>query len=257
MRNWLAIFCAAVMVVAVSSVAGASPMDSLNWQPYDTFPGSNLNTALWTVENSDGTLTTGAGGLTLTPSSLSGTGNSTLDIAATLTISNGSFFAARVPFSITTDSAGSGGLVTFGITLSSSDYSKASSIGWANANNLSIDGSTLNGTAFVFSTDHNPPANIQNTSITMGDLGLIDSGGMITMYYNDGTGWYQLGAPNPTVGWAGTLVFDLTATINKSGSLTVAVPEVDVGTPVPEPSAILFLVPGLVGLVGFRRKFKE
>ena len=198
MKRCFAVLCAVLMVGAISSVAGASPMDSIVWQTYDTFPAPSLNTiTLWTVANNSGTLSTGTGGLTLSPISLSDVGKSTLDITAQLTINNGAFFAALVPFSITNGAAGNGGAVNFNITLSSNDYSKASSISWANANNVANGTDTLSGTFFSFSTDHNPQTNIVNIAATTGDLGLIYSGGIITTYYNVGAGWRQLARPIP------------------------------------------------------------
>ncbi|MGD0235727.1 MAG: PEP-CTERM sorting domain-containing protein [Syntrophorhabdales bacterium] len=264
MRSCFVVSCAAVMVLLLLGTGGASsPMDSVVWQtPYDNFSGSSLNTALWTVESSNGTLTTGTGGLTLTPTSLSGSGKNEVTIDATLVINNGAFFAALVPFSITTSGAGSGGLAGFGLSLQSNDYSSDEYSSWFNANNFQRSGSTYNGTFFLSETDaNNVTTNFTttSTSVTQGELGLIYSGGMITTYYNNGTGWQQLGAPDSTAGWTGPLKFELDTTIDNSGSLTAVVQDVQFGnsTAVPEPTTMLLLGCGLFGLGIVGRKIKK
>jgi hypothetical protein len=215
-------------------------MDSIAWQTYDAFSGSTLNTTLWSTatENEKGRLSTGAGGLTLTPTPLSSSGKNKVTIDATVVINNGAFFAAQVPFSIASAAAGSGGAVHFEIGLQSNDDSKWSVIDWITANNYSKGGTFYSGTFFASSTSANPSPNIQNTSVTTGDLGLIYSGGVITTYYNAGTGWQELGVPISTTGWPGPLQFWLVAGINNSGSITVVVPNVQYSQTAPAPGSL-------------------
>ena len=127
---------------------------------------------------------------------------------------------------------------------------------------LQRSGSTYNGTFFLSETDaNNVTTNFTttSTSVTQGELGLIYSGGMITTYYNDGTGWQQLGAPDSTAGWTGPLKFELDTTIDNSGSLTAVVQDVQFGnsTAVPEPTTMLLLGCGLFGLGIVGRKIKK
>jgi hypothetical protein len=234
-------------------------MDSIVWQTYDTFSGSSLNTTLWTVDKMNGTLSTGTGGLRLTPTPLSGGVNkNNVSIDATLVINQGAFFAAQVPFSIATGVPGSGGAVHFAIELDDGDINW-NNIGLGNGNNFNLSGTIYNGTFFRSGTNANPLETTQNTSVTQGELGLIYSGNMIIMYYNDGTGWHQLGTPNSTAGLTGPLDFSLEAQINGSGSLTAVVPYVQFSTvaPVPLPSAMLLFGPGLFGLATLRRSFTK
>jgi hypothetical protein len=64
---------------------------------------------------------------------------------------------------------------------------------------------------------------------------------MITMYYNDGTGWQQLGTLNSTAGLTGPLNLSLEAQINDSGSLTVVVQNVQLSFTAPAPSLTVTL----------------
>jgi hypothetical protein len=227
------------MAVAVSGAAGATPMDPIAWQTYDAFSGPGLNNTLWTVDHMDGALTTGAGGLTLTPNSLSGTGKNRVAIDSTLSVGQTGFLAVQVPFSIANEGVpASGGAEAFEIELDDYYGNNYSSILWGNANNFSSDGFVYNGTLFNSSSEANEEGTSQNTSVSAGRLGFIYNQNTVAMYYNDGTGWHQLGAATSTVGWAFPLSFSLRASINNSGSLTVVVPDVQYSETAPVPVSL-------------------
>ena len=227
MKNCFAVLSAMAMAVTLFSAAGASsPMDSIVWQTYDNFSEQSLNTSLWSIDKMNGTYSANNGELTLAPTTLSGGGKNKVSIKANLVINNGTFLAVQVPFSIASAGApASGGAESFQIELDDKGNNYGNII-WGIANNFSSDGAVYNGTLFNSSSDVNQAGTTQNTAVTAGQIGFIYSEKTVTMYYNNGTGWQQLGAATSTVGWAFPLSFTLRATINNSGSLTVVVPNV-------------------------------
>ena len=140
MRSCFVVSCAAVMVLLLLGTGGASsPMDSVVWQtPYDNFSGSSLNTALWTVESSNGTLSTGAGGLTLTPTSLSGWARTMLPSRrnSSSTVEPSSRHWSR---SLLQRRGRERRPRRFGLSLQSNDYSSDEYSSWFNANNFAAE----------------------------------------------------------------------------------------------------------------------
>jgi hypothetical protein len=202
-------------------------MDTIAWQTYDAFSGPGLNSALWTLENENGSLTTGAAGLTLSPNSLSGGGKNRIQIESTLSVGQAGFLAVQAPFSVTNEGApASGGAEAFQIEVDDYYGNNDATILWGNANNFSSGGIVYNGTLFNSSSEANQTGTSQDTSVTTGRLGFIYGSNTIAMYYNDGTGWHQLGAATSTAGWTFPLSFTLRASVNNFGSITVVVPDV-------------------------------
>jgi len=240
-------------------VAVASPMDLVSWYTDDSFPGPDISSALWDPyarPNMQGTTSIGSGGLTMSVSTQNTptTGISGVDtgVATTLMVGPEDSFAAQVPFS-TIGSALPGGAVFFGISLSSTDYSRSYSIDWVNGNAFSgIGNGTFTGTAILLD---GPIAttNPISTMVTAGRLGLLLEGGDLSMYYDVGGGWTSIGAPISTATMTGPLRFDIEANfVAVPTDFTAVSSDVQFGVPaaaVPEPVSGVLLLAGL-GIIG-------
>jgi hypothetical protein len=143
-----------------------------------------------------------------------------------LAVNKGTFLALQVPFSASAGAPGNGGAESFQIEVDDNNGNYYSNILWGIANNFSSGGVVYDGTLFNSGSSVNQAGNSQGTSVRSGRLGFIFSANTVTMYYNDGTGWHQLGAATSTAGWAFPLSFSVRAEINNSGSITVVVPNV-------------------------------
>ncbi len=103
------------------------------------------------------------------------------------------------------------------------------------------------------------------TDVTSGQLGLSYDGSMVSFFYNDGQGWKGLDTSGPdtngqtvtvTPGWILPPPLFISGTPGGSGLTGFAVDKVEY-TPVPEPSTMILLGSGLIGLAGLRNKFKR
>jgi hypothetical protein len=95
------------------------------------------------------------------------------------------------------------------------------------------------------------------TSVTSGMLGigyngLVGDAGQATAWYNDGSGWTQLGTFAPH--FAGNPRIVILGYDEWGNSLSFKVSNVEI---VPLPPSLLLLAPGLVGLAAVRRRFKK
>ena len=92
-----------------------------------------MDTTLW--HGSGGSVSTGAGGLTLTPSSLSAPGHSDAGLEANLPVYTGDPFAFMVPFSITGANANLPGVVDLNIDICGvGEHAQCDSTAWGMAN---------------------------------------------------------------------------------------------------------------------------
>ena len=200
-------------------------MDRVNWLAYDTFSGPSLDSRRCGLPpRRPGHGATGSG-LTLSPASPSSTGKNKVEITTTLPVNQGNFFAVQVPFSVTSmGSPAKGGSESFEIEID--DGRKWSFIVWANTNHYSGNGTTYNGVLFNSDSQSNQAGKSYATSASSGALGFISTGQTITAYFNDGSGWRQLGNANSATGSTGNISLSLRTTIHNSGSLTVVVPSV-------------------------------
>lgn len=233
------------LTVNVSQVYVAAPGESrtdpnqIAWVVYDAFLGASLNPALW--EHSEGTVVTGGPGLTLSPTPLSTPGHTNSGIRASLPIAFGGYFAFRVPFSIATATAESSGAADFNVDICGPHQSlQCVSIGWALANNIvpPSGGPALSGT--FFHQDDDNTFSFAPTTVASGQFAMTYAGGLITSYFDDGSGWQQLGhAFSPPIDWV-PIRFELDA-----GATVLPA--------VPEPSSALLFSLGVLALAVARR----
>lgn len=233
------------LTINVSQVYVAAPGESrtdpsqITWVVYDAFLGASLNPALW--EHSEGTVVTGGPGLTLTPNSLSTPGHTNSGIRASLPIVLGNYFAFRVPFSVATATADPSSAADFNVDICGPHQQlQCVSIGWALANNIvpPLGGPALSGT--FFHQDDDTAFSFAPTTAISGQFAMTYVGGLITSYFDDGSGWQQLGhAFSPPIAWV-PIRFELDA-----GATVLPA--------VPEPSSALLYCLGIMTLVVARR----
>ena len=235
------------LTVNISQVYVAAPGESrtdpsqIAWVVYDAFLGASLNPALW--EHSEGSVATGGPGLTLTPNSLSTLGHTNSGIRASLPIAFGNYFAFRVPFSVATATADPSSVADFNVDICGPQQQlQCVSIGWARANNIvpPSGGPALSGT--FFHQDDDNAFSIAPTTVTSGQFAMTYVGGLITSYFDDGSGWQQLGNTfSPPITWV-PIRFELDAGVTVLPVSTV-----------PEPSSALLYCLGILTLVTARR----
>lgn len=233
------------LTVNVSQVYVAAPGESrtdpnqISWVVYDAFLGASLNPALW--EHSEGNVVTGGPGLTLTPTPLSTPGHTNSGVRASLPIAFGGYFAFKVPFSIATATAALSGAADFNVDICGPHQSlQCVSIGWVLANNIvpPSGGPALSGT--FFHQDDDNSFSLAPTTTTSGQFAMTYAGGLITSFFDDGSGWQQLGQTfSPPIDWV-PIRFELDA----GASILTAVPE---------PSSALLYSLGILALVVTRR----
>jgi hypothetical protein len=252
MRKCFVALCAVVMVVAVSGKVPASPMDSLNWWTYDSFPGPGLNTTLWQLPPEGNYVGyTVNNGLTIITSS----DQPKFSLNPTYSINTGDFFAEKFSFNVLAASVQPGGVVNVTTDIGAPSVpNSAIPISWAWVNNYQ----GFSGKLFASGPDNNPI--FAFTDVTQGQLGFIYDGTSVSMYYNEGSGWQMLYSVNP--GWSGPLQFgklgvEIQGALGSSMLTTFTnVQFATSAVPVPEPTTMLLLGSGLIGLAGYgRRKF--
>jgi hypothetical protein len=101
---------------------------------------------------------------------------------------------------------------------------------------------------------------------TSGKLGLYYDGSMVRFFSNNGLdGWHELDTTGPDTrgrivsvapGWTSPPPLFVTGTPGGSGATEFSVDNVQF-TPTPEPSTMLLLGSGLIGLVGFATRFRK
>ena len=251
MKKFYLILCAVFMVLSLSSIAGAYTIESLNWWTYDDFPGPDLNTTLWSVHTDISGTYTVNDGLEISTSSPDNTYFGMHAIGANFIFNSGQFFAAKVPFNIITAFVPEAGsqVVSLGIDMNQyPDVSLDFNLNWG----LTYDFLGYTGMYFIAGY---PDGFIGTpTQATQGSFGLIYDGTNLSMYFNDGNGWQPLYTGTPL--WSGQVNFYLSAEVQNEGSLQVTIDNVQFGS-VPIPSTFFLLGPGLIGLAGFRRKFRR
>lgn len=229
--------------VDISRVYVAAPGETnsdpsmISWIVYDAFPGSSLDTNLW--EASEGAISFGAAGATLTPAVLSTPGHTNAGIRAAAPILFGGYFAFRIPFSIQTVTADLRGVADFNVDICSPhQQTQCVSIGWVLANNISppTGGPVLSG-EFFHEEDGSGAFNSFPTTVSTGQFAMTYSGGLIRSYFDDGSGWRQLGSHySPPIDWM-PMRFELDA------GVTVLPP-----SPVPEPTTWSLLGLGILSV---------
>lgn len=191
-----------VVIPRVDIAASSSPqvVDHLNlitWETYDSFSGSSLDTGLWRqLAGGEGSVTTGATGLTLTPLSLSDPGESDLGIRATLPVVVGGYFAMRVPFVITNAVTALTGYVTLNIDLCGPVTELQCDSLWVQGNDVvpPPPAPPIPFSGKAFAADNNLDVfTILPTTVLKGQLAIIYMDDWFTNFVDDGSGWKQIG----------------------------------------------------------------
>lgn len=261
-----------VLLIAIAAVAGAcgaaradvmtNTMGTLPWTVYDNFPGPSLDTTKWGIDSSStpGVVPTIGNGLTVSLKA-----DQEYGIYALPYFNTTQFFAVEVPFSVSNQSVGGlGSLDHLSLDIDSmGNSSRGFFVAWGEEGSNSY-GLGAGGSGFIAGIDsqNGAPApgtvNGASSAATSGMLGLlyVKDTGTIYLGYDTGGGWTTLYSTSDT-GWTSSdnLQFDLDAGVAGPGSLMVSLGTVNVDT-VPLPASALLFAPGLLGLIGIRRRFK-
>jgi hypothetical protein len=247
-KKQIVVLFALTMVLGLSSIAGANPMDSVSWQVYDSFPGPDLNTMLWNVNNQSNATFSAGGGLNV---SLGASGNWYMR-AISGSGNSGNWFALRVPFR---DFVGSGTGDGAGMDVQFSGLSSGVNsdvfVGRYYISGQHVIVSAMgSGDPYVLSPMYSVPYQGDQ-----GQLGLLYDGTTVSAYYNptlSAVGWILMESYIP--GWSGSIRIGVEASADAGGHTSFTLDSVQT---VPIPGAVWLLSTGLAGLATFRRRSRK
>jgi hypothetical protein len=244
---------AALLVFTVLPILFSSPAGAFG--VYDDFTSAGINTSLWFDFGPNmGLYSEPSGG----PLSFNDATGGQWDILSSANPESGAFFVSMQYSNLSannTNALGSGKASVAAVFVGyqsnavlMNEYEESNNYGF-------LANSDVNGTVTVLS---NPPP---STTVTGGTLGIyyngvLGPGGMVSFWYNTGSGWIYLTdfAPNfSTTPYFGISGEDL---YGQSLSFDVSNVTISQDAPVPLPPSLLLLGPGLLGLLAMRRRSK-